>query len=280
MSEKPVVFGSLVVTVLTGCSLGVVSGDDSDDQPATTARQLFDRDVYPIVDSKCVSCHGINAHVSGADGFVDSNAATAYVTATGYESLVGDYTQSAPILSMIASGHQGLSYASDELAKITAWLAKEVDERGATGGSHGVASVYDAWSGCMDIADFHTANMAQAWGTLMAEEANETCASCHVNGDMGFIATIQEQKFFDVISQHSLYLGQYFRVDPATEPANPQIIVNTLVFQAVSSGSGIHLEHPMFDPLDNDGMTALNAFYQLVKARQTAATCTGSTLVD
>jgi hypothetical protein len=277
MIDKRVAIGSLTVTVLTGCSLGVVSGDD--DQTATTARQLFDQDVYPIVSVKCIGCHGTNAHVAGADAFVDGNAATAYVTATGYASVVGDYSASAPILSMIQGGHQGLTYTSDEVAKITAWLAKEVDERGTTG-SRGVASVVAAWSGCMDITDFHTANMAQAWGTLTTLEENETCESCHVNGDMNFIATIQEQKFFDVISQHSIYLGEYFRVDPATEPANPSMIVNTLPFVAVGTDQPGHIEHPMFDPINNAGMTALAAFYQLIMARQTAATCSGSTLVD
>ncbi len=267
------------VTVLSGCvgEVDPVGGTGTSDT-AGSARQAFDQDVYPIVSGMCTSCHATTAHVTGADGFVDPVAATAYTTATGFTDVVGDFSSSAPILTKIAAGHNNLTYTTDDLTKITAWLAKEVDERGSTG--HATATPIAAWSGCMNYGDFQSANMAQTWGNMMTVENPETCASCHVNGESGFIATPQNQYFFNTITQHSLYLGQYFRVDSTTDPANPKVIVNTNVFDAVSQGVSPHLEHPLFDATNNDGMPALSAFYQLIVARQAAGLCEPPTLVD
>jgi hypothetical protein len=90
-----------------------------------TARALFLDGVYPILVTKCATCHA-TAPPNGLIDFVDLDPAKAYATATGSVSLVGDYTPSAQILGVLDGGHLTVvSYTADQIAIITEWLAEE-----------------------------------------------------------------------------------------------------------------------------------------------------------
>jgi hypothetical protein len=133
------------------------------------------------------------------------------------------------------------------------------------------------WSGCMTLADFQSANMAQAWGSLQTD-AGPRCASCHTTGGDGFLATELEEFFFDELKTNRRYLSLYFRVDSMHVP--PEVVVNTLTFQAVAMGQPPHVAHPKFDASNNSGMTALVSFYDLTKLHLALNDCGPPSLVN
>jgi hypothetical protein len=274
--------GSLETT--TGPGPGNGAGPDAGQTAASTAKPLFDQNVYPIVKAKCAGCHSSTGPSGNVTGFVSPDAATGYVTLTGYTAVVGNFTTSAALLSKIAAGHQGQSYTADEISKITAWLEKEASDRsgapvtgadaspGSESPSAATERLLKQWSGCMSLTNFNTATMADAWGNMNTTN-NQQCENCHVNGAEGFIASRVPEPFFNTISANKYYMLQYFTVDLTQGTANAKIIINTTSFDGVSKGQDPHREHPRFNSTTNQGMTALQSFYDLTMARLTAGTC-------
>jgi hypothetical protein len=130
------------------------------------------------------------------------------------------------------------------------------------------ATLMKDFSGCLTRANFDTANMASAWGTLLTSTAKQ-CQNCHQDGAYSFIATSDGDKFFSAISMHSYYMAMYFTADVP----NQKVIVNMSSFQAANSASG----HPPFNYTTNQGIDALNAFYGSTIA---VSPCAAPTLVD
>ena len=293
---RNVLLAAMATMGLVGCVGGI--NDMGDDQPpptptARTAREMFDQDVYSVVHGKCGGCHTAS---TAQTNFVGATADIGYDTATKYTALVGDFSPSdAPILTKIAAGHQGLTYTTVELGKITDWLNQEVSERTAgavpapdptnppptptESAAAATTRVLTQWSGCMTLANFNTANMAQAWGTMQAGN-NEQCEQCHTNGGQGFVASELVSTFYDLISKHRQYMTQYFAVDLNQGTAMAKVIINTVSFTQVGTGMAPHTEHPRFNPTNNQGMTALQKFYTSTAASLTAATCGTPTLQD
>ena len=218
----------------------------------------------------------------------------AHTTIVGYTAVVGNFTTAtAPVLLKIQNGHQAITYSSDEVNKITAWLDAEVLWRnapagggtgsgtgsGTTGGetpAQATQRVLAQWSACMTKTNFDAANMAGAWGNMTANN-NQRCSNCHAAGDGGFIASVDSQLFFDVVSSNKYYMLQYFSVKlDLTNLANSKIEINTKSFLGVSTGQDPHREHPRFNATTNNGMTALNTFYNTTMMAVTAAGPTGT----
>jgi hypothetical protein len=151
---------------------------------------LFDTNVFPILNAKCsgAACHSETAQGATLTRFVATDAARGWTVATNYTALVGNFTATnAPILTYVKPGtHQGVSYSTDDEAKITAWLNKEVELRNGqpggtqpTGGetlSQASERVLNEFRGCMTLADFQAADMADAWGGMTATTATRPVA--------------------------------------------------------------------------------------------------------
>jgi mono/diheme cytochrome c family protein len=263
---------------------------------ASEAKRLFNNNVYPVLKSKCIACHAAAGPVGNLSGFVTAEVTTAHETILGFTSVVGSYAPTAaPVLLKVTStgSHQGQMYAPEEVTKITDWLNQEVIEQsGGSGSGSGSGSgtgtgtgtetpaqasqrVLAQWSSCMTKPNFDAANMANAWGNMTANN-NQRCSNCHASGDGGFIATVDSQLFFDVVSSNKYYMLQYFNVKlDLANLANSAIEINTKSFTGVSNGQDPHREHPRFNALTNNGMTALKNFYDTTKAALTAAGTTG-----
>jgi len=283
---------------LVGCVGGIDSPPPSDDpgggsgsgvggggsgSAAAEARQLFEASVEPIMSAKCLGCHSVAGPVGNITGFVDTDPSAAYATLSGYQAVVGDYTASAPILTKLSTGShsanaKGVAYTPDEITLITSWLTKELDSRVGggpnptpTGESAGEATVRltKEWSGCMDLVNFQTANM-KAWGNVNANNGGN-CKTCHYNGEYGMIAENQDTPFFDTIASDKYYMAQYFSVDLTGGVAAAKVIINTRSFAGVGTGIAPHQSHPRFDPENNNGMAALQEFYDLTVAAKAAA---------
>lgn len=267
-----------------------VGGGTTNGTAAADARKAFDDNVYAVVSAKCATCHSSSGPVGNVTGFVATTAADGYVTAAGYQALVGDRTPTgAPILTKIAAGHNAQTYTDDEKSKITDWLNKELVARTSappTGTTPPAESPADAtvrltkeWSGCMTLANFTTANMV-AWGNMRAN--NSACKTCHVDGEYGQIASDVPGPFFTLISTNKYYMAQYFSVDLSQGVANAKVIINTRSFTGVGTGLAPHTEHPRFQLTNSTGMAALQKFYDLTMAAKTAvpSTCGAPTLMN
>jgi len=241
---------------------------------AAEARKLFEDNVYPIVSAKCIGCHSSAGAVGNVTAFVAPALADSYVTAVGYQAVVGDWTPTgAPLLLKITStvGHQGQSYTQDQKDKITAWLTKELEARSGgtpvtpTGESPAEATVRltKEWSGCMSLANFQTANM-KAWGNMQA--GNSACKTCHNAGEYGNIADNIDNPFFTVISTNKYYMAQYFSADLSKGVAAAKMIINTRSFIGVGTALAPHIEHPRFNLTGSTGLAALQKFYDLTVA--------------
>ncbi len=265
---------------------------------ASQAKQMFEQTVYPIIkvdqaQSKS-GCAGTACHsTQGATPvmFVAADLADAYATATSYQSVVGNFTTStAGIMTQVANGHQSRSYTDAEKTAITNWLAQEVLERTGQGSGSGsgsgatetpgqaTARVLNQWTACMTEANWTTANMTSAWGTMQANNGSK-CEDCHATGAQGMIATeIQDTGtsgpgMWSVVSTNEYYLVQFFTVDLSQGTANAKVIINNVSFNGVATATPPHTEHPTFNPTNNQGMTALTKFYNLTVTAVAAGNC-------
>ena len=300
---RNVLLAAMATMGLVGCVGGINdmgTGDDTMPPPAArTARQMFDQDVYTVLKADCGGCHTATATpLTDKTYFVGATADIGYDTATKYTALVSDFSPSdAPILTKIAAGHNNLTYTTDQLGKITTWLNQEVSERtqGAVpppsppgtppptteSAAEATTRVLKQWTGCMTLTNFNTANMAQAWGNMNAQN-NSTCEECHTSGGQGFVASQLVSSMWNLMSQHRQYLTQYFAVDLTGGTTAAKVIINTVSFTQVGTGIAPHTEHPRFNPTNNQGMTALKTFFTSTDAARTAVptTCGTPTLLD
>jgi hypothetical protein len=262
---------------------GTNPGPDSGSNPSGKMGQtVYTRDVHPAM-NKCSggACHNADAVSAALGKYYLPDAAQAYTKITMAPTIIGSGAQAfssiAPILTKIAAGHQGVTYSPDEISKITNWLSVETNERKDDMPSMPTVDpkmVLATFSGCLTLADFNTAQMAQRWSALAASN-NQKCLNCHQGGLEGFMVSANAQIFFDTITQQSAYMLKYFAVDTNSTPA--KVIINT----GSMTNAGVTLvAHPRFNPTDNIGMTALRQFYDLAVAKQTAGTCGPSTLKD
>ena len=252
---------------------------------ASMARSMFETGVYPIIKagtaaSDCSECHDAKAPSGNTVGFVAETVDDAYATITSFQQVVGNFTPAeAGIVTQVNAGHNGRMYTTAQMATITAWLAQEVTERAGmtttTGSESATAKVLNQFSSCMTLDDFNAANMATAWGNMTAQN-NQKCEACHATGYNGFIATeiattttSGTPGLFTTISTNVAYMTPYFTVD--LSGATPKVIINTVAFMGVSQAQPPHVEHPTFNAMTNDGMTALTTYYNSIMTKVMAA---------
>lgn len=260
------------------------SGTPDIDNPAQNdlapAKQLFDDNVYPILLAKCSggACHSEIGEGGSITKFVAADRAKGWNVATNYTALVGAYTDAAPVLKKVEPGHYERTYEQAEKDKIVAWLSKELELRQGTGeqqpGGESLSAaaerVMSQFAGCMTLANFNAANMRQ-WGNVGTNEGN--CVQCHGTGYYSFIANNVAEPMFNVISTKKMFWLQYFTVNLAGGPAAAKVETNKVSFAGVYNRQPPHISHPTFNYPNNNGVTALNNFYQLTIDEIAKGTC-------
>ncbi len=123
----------LVLVLLTAaCDLGTVAGpggtnptpgvDAGGVTPSNTGIQTFTASVYPILESKCSGCHTTSPNPN----FCSDTATSSYTLITTLPAVVGTFDPTtAPVLTTIAAGHNGVTYAPTDISTITGWLNQE-----------------------------------------------------------------------------------------------------------------------------------------------------------
>jgi hypothetical protein len=136
--------------------------------------------------------------------------------------------------------------------------------------------VLEEFAGCMTLANFRSADMAEKFGG-MTTEIDAECENCHATGGHGFIASRVDEIFYATISTKKSHLLQYVKVDLTMGAAAAKIVVNTTSFAGVANAQAPHSEHPRFPctlpNCDNQGMQALRQFYALTMAAKAGGTC-------
>jgi hypothetical protein len=291
---RNILLAVIAATGLVGCVGGIDtnpgpgSGSGSDPGPGSgsgdpgtvvgtaQSKQLFDSNVYPILSSKCMSCHNASAPLAGAPGFVAPSASDGYKVATASAQLIGDLMPAdAHILTRIAAGHNGATYSQTDITNITDWLTAELNAR--QGGAPGSTDLFSAFSGCLTQTDFDTAKMATSWANMQLNNGSRAaCGACHDNFEFNQIATPVSTKFFTFISTNAVAMSQYFTLDSPTNPT--KVIINQKHLQDVATPIPAYTGHGQFTLTNSAGLKALNTFYTAAAAKLAAGTCGPSTL--
>lgn len=267
-------------------------GNDNGDNPAkadlSAAKALFDSGVYSVLKAKCSggACHSDDAQGSTLTRFVAKDAALGWQIAVNYTALVGNFTETAPIITYIAPGHKGVTWTQAEKDSINKWLAKELELRngqlppvpGAPTPTQVSEALMAQFAGCMKLGDFQAANMANAWAKLQSDEGQ--CEQCHSNGGEGFMANNDAATTFGILSSKKMHFLQYFTVDLTKGNAMAKVIPNTVSFAGVCNRQAPHIEHPTFPCTNNAGTAALTNFYNKTMANIMAGGCTPKQLED
>jgi hypothetical protein len=271
-------------------------GDDDGDDDGTSpdgggntgglARQMFESDVFPILSVKCgAGCHLTSS--ASSTPFVASTVGQAWITTVGFESVVGNFTTTgAPMYTLLVPGpHQGRTFTPAEQAKVTAWLAQEVEDRstgpgptdGGTGGTETPAQatgrIISEWSGCLKQTDFEELGFGVAWANKGSNQGN--CEQCHTSGAYGFKANDDNAGMYTTLSTNKYYMLAYFAAD-ISDPilANAKMVPNYPNFTRVGLRQVPHQEHPAFNTNLNDGAyQVLQQLYDRTMAYKAAGTC-------
>lgn len=235
--------------------------DPNVDPPASKAQALFTREVYPILATRCASCHGPSSQWLG---FVGKNPTDGYELILSFSAVVGDFTPDAPVLRLPITGHKASTYTAAEQRAVGEWLEAERIERG--GGPlppppPTLDALLKTWSGCLDFNDFQSTNMTAAWNAL-ATSGSQQCTDCHT-GTSGFTVSSDPAEFFRRITTRRTTLLTFFQPELVTRTV---MLPNHPLFVAVSSQADPHREHPVFT-YTGGARTALTALADKTAAR-------------
>lgn len=269
------VAATLFAFAFAGCVGDVSTLPNPDDEPETapTARQRFDRDVNPVVEQACASCHNSPGRAdatpkfTGAAGTTDNYAA---LEADG--NLHGGWkAASARLLLKGAHADGGArAFTSAEATKITAWLEAEDAERPDGPPDPTAATTprgaLEKFAACATESDFNTANVVR-WGTKPTIAGD--CTSCHNYGAAWLYSSRASSEMFAVL-RHEAFMSAYF----TTETVNGNQFRVRANIDKLCSRRNVN-GHPGYAcGTNDDAAQALIQFVQLTNDK--LATCTAT----
>jgi cytochrome c553 len=262
-----------VAMALFGACVGGIdtpptTGDD-DQPPATTARQLFDKNVAPIL-TECQGCH-VGSETSATNMFLGPDGASSfYSTLVNDRAVNGGYDPAAATI-LLKGAHEGPAWTPDQATKISDWLKAELVERGPQGpvgpptGNTSARGASMAFVSCMSISiDDYKAKQAYQVANMNTQNQGR-CYSCHSPGGAGgqylgqspivnnaatytdMFAKWQQEVFFTGVFQPALQADHTYKI-----AANETKICSKGKEKQLNLGT-----HPTFDCTQNNS-TALN----------------------
>ncbi len=161
-----------------------------------TAKELFDRDVYPIFSTRCTPCHSLG--YNDAPIWMGVDASNSYARIEAYPKTLVVYPDNS--LFRLKGQHTGPALEAYEDLLISDWLLAEVKERslvgeeyygpegeggaGGAGGSSGtgpvtLAEALDQFGKCMTTEDWQATGMVN-----LPDQPTEfgACKTCHFAG--------------------------------------------------------------------------------------------------
>lgn len=162
-----------------------------------TAKELFDRDVYPIFSTRCTPCHSLG--YNDAPMWMGVDASNSYARIEAYPKTLIAYPENSWFL--LKGEHTGPALEPYEQVLISDWLQAEVNERslvgeeyygpeggggagGAGGGGMGggpvtLSEALEQFGNCMTSEDWQATGMVN-----LPDQPTEfgACKSCHFAG--------------------------------------------------------------------------------------------------
>jgi len=248
---------------------------ETEDPPVdSTAREVFDLEVQPLLVARCQTCHveGMATAPGNALKFLGANAdANFYSAVNAFPSVVGGYNSG--LATMINKGaHEGSGWwTPEEDEKIRNWLDMEQAARGTGGGGGPVVAgdsleALAAWSGCMSLTNWIQADMG-SWADKNAE-GGTVCSSCHADGLQRFNTNGDETEMF-TMNRYELFIIGFFTVSLDPESGDANIVPAIDKLERMGNGTTLH---PTYS-IDNEHFDRLEQFYQLTLQDQQAGGC-------
>lgn len=168
-----------------------------------SAKEIFDRDVYPIFSSRCTPCHSLGHNEAPVWMGVDTS--TSYARIEAYPKLFIAYPENSWFL--LKGEHTGPALLADEKSLISNWLVTEVNERGfvgeeyyapeGEGGATGEITLFEAldqFGQCMTWDDWQNTGMVKLPDQPTTAGA---CKTCHFAGMGGNFLSADPTATFD-----------------------------------------------------------------------------------
>lgn len=253
------------------------------------AREIFDNDVAPLLQTMCASCHVDVASAPGNAlkflGPEGTEMTDYYNLVVGYPSVTGGFEPG--LASIVTKGaHEGSGWwTPDQEATIEGWLEAEKAERAdGSGGGGGDEDPVDAdsrqllaqWSGCMTIANWDAADMGD-WADKNAE-GGTVCSSCHNDGLHRFNTNTTNNDMF-AMNRYELFIIGFFTVKLNLDGTG-EIIPAYDKLERMGNGTTLH---PTFNycsaeqvengDCNDDDFLALEQFHQLTNQALAQGAC-------
>jgi hypothetical protein len=198
----------------TGCvgTLDQMPPGDDDPDPNRSAREIFDDDVQPKLETECQACHeGAGAvpykfmgQITGDDD---------YDTIVNDASLHGgwDPVAASLLIKGVHDGGRAPALSSGAGTSVRAWLAQEAIERPDPPiNPTGPQSARDAlaqFSACMTEATWNTAGLS-SWANHPSDGGG--CGNCHAEGAGAFIADVNSGRMFE-LNRREIFIETMFK---------------------------------------------------------------------
>ena len=216
--------------------------------PPTSAREVFDREVSPVLRDRCASCHAGELAANGPDFLgIDADYYEDVIRAQTIAgvALVALTADDSPLVQKGA--HAGPAFSPDEITAIARWLTAEADERDepppATAPDYATAAAW--FASCMTYTRWTTERLAELPYTLTDRAP---CYGCHDSGQHGVYLGADAPATFDAHRDPaSPYLARLIRakydgdVFVGLEPAAAYVVQG--------SAGGIHPAYSLSEPI-------------------------------
>lgn len=228
-----------------------------------SARELFDRNVSPILELRCAFCH------SGAN-VVDGPDFMGAAPIDFYDNLTGDarFVPARPddSLLLLKGEHTGPAFTAQEAQTVTAWLLKEADERGLVPAEPNpelppadytpktVTDALERFGNCMLRADWDaTYGLSEDTQVAYQNTTEGRCYACHATGTAGAFLSQSPGDTFDQSTVRPYVLKLV--LPTANEDGSFRALVPAYRFRDKGGDQG----HPSYQ-LTAERSDAINAF--------------------
>jgi hypothetical protein len=272
------ILATVAMALLGACVGGIdTPPPGGDDDGGSTARQMFDSNVSPLLAAKCQTCH-VGPETSATNMFLGPDGVSSfYTTLVNDRAVNGGYNAAAATI-LLKGPHEGPEWTASEKSKITDWLNQELKERGTPDPGPGPNPLTSArgaemaFVGCMtapaSLTDYTT---LQAYQVANLNTERGRCSSCHSPGGAGgqwlgisntykdMYGKWQEEVFFTGVFQAQLQAGNAYKIGAAETK-----ICNKGKEKTNNLGT-----HPTFDCAQNNSLALnnLKSFVTKVQAR-------------
>ncbi len=265
-TDNEIVVMTRALTVTTGAMAGL------------TGRELFDRNIAPILATNCASCHS-GANVGDGPDFLGAAAAPStgfYTPLTTMRTVIGNapFVAYPPVNSPLVykGAHTGPALSTSDSQTISAWLVKEAEERGLAmqqnpnpnpNQNYQPKNLREAilrFTGCMSRTDWdETYGENNATQAARQNTNDGPCYACHSTGTAGAFLSQNSGDTFDAHKNPNMIYVMKMVLGTVNNDGSFKDLVPAYRFRDKGQGPQGTPPHPSYQ-LTAERNDALNAF--------------------